>query len=60
MWQAILFYSGDTSVLIKEDETDMKYHGDDSEEKVNAPPNVDPVQKKKCLPGIEPEATKLK
>jgi hypothetical protein len=60
MLQAILFYSGDTSVLIKEDGTSMKEHGDDSKEKGKVPKNVDPVQKKECLPGIEQEATKLK
>ena len=60
MLQAILFFSGDTSAIIKEDGTSMKEHGDDSKEKVKVPKNVDPVQNKECLPGIEQEATKLK
>jgi hypothetical protein len=58
MLQAILFYSGDTSDLIKEDEA-MNNNGDDNMEKEKKKDKIkiELLQKKKGLPTIEPEAS---
>jgi hypothetical protein len=60
MLQAIIFYSEDACDLIKEDEMSLKDHGDDSFEEVRVQIKVDPVQKKKCLPGNKLEAPELR
>jgi hypothetical protein len=56
--QAILFYSGDTSDLIKEDEA-MNNNGDENmeEERKIVQIKNELIQKRKCLPGVDAETS---
>jgi hypothetical protein len=60
MLQAILFYSADTSDLIKEDDA-MRNNDDCNNERGKVVITSELLQKKKCLQGIEPpEASEIR